>query len=601
MNNIIDSFYQGSCYNAYKLFGSFIETNNNIKGVRFTLYAPNAKSVQVVGNFNNWDGYNHYMNKIDNNIFNIFIEGLDEYELYKYKIETYDNTHILKSDPYAKYSEVKPATASIVYNLDNYKFSDDNWMNNRTKNYDKPLNIYELYAGGFMKHPDGNNYTYYELANKLIPYIKDNGYTHIELLPLNEHPFDGSWGYQATGFISATSRYGTPNDLRHFINMMHNANIGVIFDIVLVHFVKDAHGLGMFDGKPVYEYDNENGLSQWDSYNFNLCKEEIRSFLISASNYWCEYFHVDGLRIDAVSNIIYWDGNSSRGTNIEALNFIKRHNYTISNNYPNVMLIAEDSSSYPNITKPTFDHGLGFDYKWDLGYMNDTLKYYATDFYDRKNRHHQLTFSMHYFYSERFILPFSHDEVVHSKKTIIDKMFGDYNQKFSGCRNLYAYMYAHPGKKLNFMGNELATFREFDENKELDWFILEYDLHNKFLRYIHDLNHIYLNHKALYANDYNNNEFRWLMADNCNDSIYAFERTKDEQTIICIINNVNYLYKDYTINNVTNGIYYELINSDNTIYGGTNIINKNDINVINNTINITIAPLSAIIFLKKIL
>ena len=598
MNNIIKSFYEGSCYNAYKLFGSFIECHNDVEGVRFTVYAPHAKSVQIVGNFNNWQGHNHYMEKLDDNIFSLFVKGLKEYEIYKYKIETYNKGYILKSDPYAKYSEKLPSTASIVYDLNTYSFNDQKWMETRTKNYDKPLNIYELFTGGFMKHLDNHNYSYYELANRLIPYIKEKGYTHVEFMPLNEYPYDGSWGYQATGFISATSRYGSPNDLRHFINMLHNENIGVIFDLVLVHFVKDDHGLGRFDGEPLYEYNNENGISQWDSYNFNLHKEEVRSFLISASNYWCEYFHVDGLRIDAVSNIIYWDGNSNRGTNNEALNFIKRHNYLISNNYPNVMLIAEDSSSFPNITKHTIDNGLGFDYKWDLGFMNDTLKYYSSDYYFRNKIHNQLTFSMHYFYSERFILPFSHDEVVHGKKTIIDKMFGDYKQKFSGCRNLFVYFYTHPGKKLNFMGNELAMFREFDERKELDWFLVNYEIHKQFMTFIKDLNHIYKQHDSLFKYDYDYKYYRWIDADNNTDSVYSFERKSDKETIIVIINNTSKELLKYKINNVESGVYKELINSEANIYGGSMEVNLDPIHVTNNEITLDLAPLSAIMLLK---
>ena len=591
----VDAFYKGQLNDAYNLFGSHL-TND---GVTFTLYAPNALSVQVVGDFNNWDGSNYYMSKYDDNIFIITIKEAKEFNRYKYNILKPDNSWHLKADPYAIYSETAPNTASIIYNLNNYQFDDDNFIKKRTKNYDKPLNIYELYAGGFMKHYDNKNYSYSELGDRLIPYIKKHGYTHVEFMPLNEYPFEGSWGYQATGFFSATSRYGTPIDLMKLIDRLHQNKIGVIMDIVVVHFVKDAHGLAYFDGKAVYEYDNENANSEWGSLNFNLSKEEVRSFLISASSFWCDKYHIDGIRLDAISNVIYWGGNSNRGENIEGLNFIKRHNYEISNKFPNVMLIAEDSTSYPNVTKPTIDNGLGFDYKWDLGFMNDTLKYYSLPLDDRKDYHNLLTFSMAYFYSERFILPFSHDEVVHGKKTIIDKMWGTYQEKFALCKNLYLYMYTHPGKKLNFMGSELGMFREFDESKELDFFMLDFQSHNSFNRFIIDLNKIYLHYPILSKYDYNPENFRWLDADNNIDSVYTFTRFNKKELFIIVLNNSYKSFEEYIIDNVKNGEYYELINSEKDIYHGCNMCNFKPIKVTDGKLNIRIAPLSAMILRKR--
>ncbi len=600
MNKIeLNKFYEGSCDDAYQLFGAHFEHNNGVDGVRFCVYAPNARSIRVVGDFNEWYGDHHYMEKYNDDIFTLFIANVKEYSKYKYLIEKQDYTTHLKSDPYAFYSEVKPQTASVVFNLDNYHWNDQSYMEKRTKNFDKPMNIYELYASGFMRHPDGSVYSYEQLADVLIPYCRKNGYTHIELMPLNEYPFDGSWGYQPTGFFSATSRYGNPCDFMYFIDRFHQANIGVILDVVMVHYVKDAHGLRYFDGGSVYEYDNENALSQWDSMNFNLHKEEVRSFLISVSAFWCDKFHIDGLRVDAVSNIIYWDGNSSRGENTEAINFIKRHNHIIADKYQTVMLIAEDSSSYPGVTKATIDGGLGFDYKWDLGFMNDTLKYYSLPLDVRKDHHHKLTFSMAYFYSERFILPFSHDEVVHGKKTIIDKMWGTYDEKFALCKNLYLYMYTHPGKKLNFMGNEFAMFREFDEKRELDWFILENERHNSFNRFMKDLNLIYLSHPALSKYDYQHEGFMWIDADNNEDSVYIYKRIANDEEYIVVVNNSYKSFNSYIINNINDGEYFELINSEKDIYYGCNMCNYYPMQAKDNKLDVRIAPFSAFI-LKKV-
>ena len=403
---LIESFHQGHCIDAYELFGAHF-TYERVNGVRFTVYAPHARSIQVVGDFNDWNGENANMERLpeDQGIWSLFIPDLKEGQLYKYRIEDSAGNVFDKSDPYAFYSEMRPNSASVIVNLKGFQWKDQIWLGERSKNFSEPLNIYEVHAGSWKKN--GPYWlSYRELTKELIPYVKEHGFTHIELMPLNEHPFDGSWGYQASGYFSCTSRYGQCKDLMEFINECHRQHIGVILDMVPVHFVKDSHGLRYFDGEALYEYPNVNDAhSEWGTMNFDLWKEEVRSFLMSSASFWCDLYHIDGIRIDAVSNIIYWGGNKNRGTNEGALAFIRRQNYYLSKKYPEVMLIAEDSSDYPKVTKSTLELGLGFDYKWDLGWMNDTLKYYGRDPIYRKYHHNELTFSMAYFYSERFILP----------------------------------------------------------------------------------------------------------------------------------------------------------------------------------------------------
>ncbi len=597
----LKKFHQGHSIAAYNIFGAHLVNEEGKDGVRFTIWAPNAKNVQVVGPFNEWDGYSSWMIKISEGIFSLFVEGLLEWDLYKYNVEGVDGTWCQKSDPYAFYSETRPKTCSIVCDVDSYDWEDKAYLKKRTKGFDKPMNIYEAHLGAWMRHPNGDVYSYIDLADRLIPYVQEKGYTHIEIMPLNEHPFDGSWGYQATGYFSCTSRYGDPKNFMYFVDECHKANIGIIMDIVPVHFVNDAHGLKYLDGCACYEYEsNDDAHSQWGTMNFDLSKEEVRSFLMSASAFWCDKFHIDGLRIDAVSNMIYWGGNKDRGVNVEALNFIKRHNFNLAKKFKKVFLIAEDSSDFANVTTPTIDDGLGFDYKWDLGFMNDTLKYYELDPIYRKDNHNLLTFSMAYYYSEKFILPFSHDEVVHGKKTILDKMWGDYEQKFSQARNLYAYMFTHPGKKLNFMGNEIGMFREFDEKKEIDWFLLDYPMHQAFERYTHDLNQIYLKHPAFSKQDFEMDGFKWLDADNNKDSIFTYVRKDKKSEYVVLINMSANSFENYEIKNVTKGNYLELINSEKDIYFGCNMCNyevlstceKEEIEVL----DVRVAPFAAIIF-----
>ena len=601
--SIIEQFHQGHCIDAYKLFGAHF-TYEGCEGVRFTVYAPHARNVSVIGSFNEWDETKHVMERTGfTGIWSIFIPNVKQWDSYKYRIEDRNGHKLDKADPYAFYSETRPETASKIYDLNEIKWSDKTWMNKRTKNFDKPVSIYEVYAGGW--HRNGEYpYTYEMLKENLIPYVKEHGFTHIEMMPLSEYPFDGSWGYQASGYYAVTSRYGNPSEFASFVNACHKEGIGVIMDMVPVHFVKDAFGLRQFDGEPLYEYKKiSDAESEWGTLNFDLWNEEVRSFLISAASFWLDIYHIDGIRIDAVSNLIYWGGNRDRGTNEGSLTFIKRMNYYLAQEYPTVMLIAEDSSDYPKVTESTQNGGLGFDYKWDLGWMNDTLKYYATDPIYRIWDHNKLTFSMAYFYSERFMMPLSHDENVHGKKTVIDRLWGDYDTKFAQARNLYAYMFAHPGKKLNFMGNELASFREFDEKKELDWFLLDYPRHDAFLRYFTDLNKIYLAHPCLYQDDYNYKGFKWIDADNAQQSIFSFYREDEKEVLVCVMNLTSASYEDFNLYVPYKGTYTEILNSEKDIYDGCNMCNFAPVKAkavkekdakFENKINIRIAPFGAI-------
>ena len=603
----VERFHQGSCIDAYRMFGAHI-TNENGNGVRFTVYAPHAKSVSVMGEFTGWEKNPVPMTLTEfPGIWSVFVQGVKEWDSYRYRIVGSNGQVLDKSDPYAFYSETSPGTASRVFDIDKIKWADKRWMTQRTKNYDRPVNIYEVYAGGWKRN-DKTPYSYKQLEEELIPYVVENGFTHIEMLPLNEYPFEGSWGYQAYGYFSCTSRYGNPREFASFVNACHKAGIGVIMDIVPVHFVKDSFGLRYFDGEPLYEYaDPVNAESEWGTMNFNMWSEEVRSFLISAAAFWCDVYHMDGIRIDAVSNLIFWGGNKARGTNEGALNFMKRMNYSITTNFPSVMMIAEDSSDYPKVTHPTIYGGLGFDYKWDLGWMNDTLKYYELDPIYRKGDHNRLTFSMAYFYGEKFMLPFSHDENVHGKHTVVDRMWGTYEQKFAQVRNLYAYMFAHPGKKLNFMGNEIASFREFDERKELDWFLLKYPIHDSFTRYFKDLNKIYSSHSCLFKYDYELRGFKWINADNAQQSIYTFYRADEKEYMVCVYNMTPVSYENYDIFVPQEGTYTEILNSEKDIYNGCNMCNFKPVKAWKSKvekpypgqeygITIRIAPFSAIWF-----
>ena len=536
-------FYTGKVFDAYKYMGAHIEED----GVVFRTYAPNALKVELVGDFNNWEGTE--MKRIeDGKFFECRVPNLKEGILYKYRIYSKNGDCIEHCDPYGFGMELRPNTASIIRDLNEYKFDDDEWIKNRTDCKDKPLNIYEVHLGSWKKKEGNTWYNYRELEDKLIPYVKEYGYNYIEIMPLSEHPCDESWGYQNTGFFSPTSRYGTATDLKSLINACHKNNIGVLMDFVPVHFAVDSFALANYDGEPLYEYSYDDiAISQWGSKNFMHSKGEVRSFLQSAANYWIEEYHFDGLRVDALSNIIYWQGDSNRGENKDAVDFIKGMNQGLKYMHPNIILAAEDSTAYPKVTAPIEEGGLGFDYKWDMGWMNDTLEYFKLHPYDRRRAYHKLTFSMMYFYSEHFLMPLSHDEVVHGKATIIQKMHGEYDDKFKQARALYMYMYAHPGKKLNFMGNEIGQFREWDEKKEQDWNLLEYPMHNKFHRFMRDLSLVYINHPALFENDYETEGFNWV---NCHEEekcIYVFERICKDEKILALFNFSDAYHKGFEV------------------------------------------------------
>lgn len=576
---LLHDFLTGNTTRAYEYFGAhFIASEADGKkerGVIFRLYAPLAEDVSVIGSFNNWDVGAHKMQKVDlAGVWEVFIPGLKEYESYKYHFRNAKGQYVDKADPYAFYSEYRPATCSRLFDIENFIWHDSSYMKSRNRSFDDPMSIYEIHLGSWKGKVDNRNLSYEEIADYLIPYVKELGYTHVEIMPITQYPFDGSWGYQGTGFYSVDSRYGNPKQLMSFVDRMHQAGLGVILDFAPVHFAKDEFALADFDGAYLYEYtDIKHRYSQWGSLLFDLGKDPVRSFLISAMNYFASYFHFDGLRIDAVSNVIFYDGNKDKGENAGGIEFLKRMNTLLHGEHSSLMTIAEDSSDYQGVTKPLEFGGLGFDYKWDLGWMNDTLKYYAKDPIYKKYEHHKLTFSMAYFFSENFLLPLSHDEVVHGKGTIINKLWGDYEQKFALLRNLYTYQFGHPGKKLNFMGNELASFDEWNENKSLPWNLRTFPKHDSITRLIRDLNLIYSYEKAMKFEEYNPKHFLWLMADNADQSIYAFERFVDDSRLIFVFNMTPNFFDNYELGVNEEGTYEEIFNSDKDVYGGANQYN----------------------------
>lgn len=560
-------FYTGKILDAYDFLGCHIKD----EGVVFRTFAPGAQRITITGEFNDWTETEMY--KIyDGNFWECFIENAKENEMYKYRIYIKNNKMVEHCDPYGFGMELRPGAASIIRNISNYTFNDNKWLKKRNNLLDKPLNIYELHLGSWKKKEDTETgwYTYREITELLIPYVKKYNYNYIEIMPIGEHPIDKSWGYQQTGFYSATSRYGTMDDLKYLIDMCHQNGIGVLLDFVPVHFAVDAYGLSEFDGTSLYEYPNiDVGYSEWGSKNFMHSRGEVQSFLQSCANYWIKEYHFDGLRIDALSNMIYWQGDKKRGVNQNAVRFIQHMNKELKRLNPGIMLIAEDSTDYPNVTKSVKENGLGFDYKWNMGWMNDTLTYFKLSTKDRIKNYHKLTFSMMYYYNENYLLPLSHDEVVHGKATIVQKMNGLYEDKFHQARAFYMYMYAHPGKKLNFMGNEIGQLREWDEKREQDWDILKYPIHDSFSKFMKELSRIYLKNSALFEMDYSNNGFEWI---NCNleeKCIYSFKRISKKQTIIAVFNfsNKKQLYKIP----INKGISLKLlISSNDPQYGGSN-------------------------------
>jgi 1,4-alpha-glucan branching enzyme len=576
---IINHFFNFGSFQSYEYFGvhpmSKTIGNQKLKGFVFRLYAPNATEVFVVGDFNHWKAKDHPMNKVhDWGIYEVFISQANLGDRYKYQFKNTYGVVVQKADPYAFQSEVRPLTASVIATYQGFAWHDEAYLANRNRNFDRPMAIYEVHLGSWKKPENKEFFSYEEMADQLIPYVLDQGFTHIELMPLTQHPFDGSWGYQTTGFHAVDSRYGSLKGLMTFIDRCHQVGLGVILDFVVVHFASDGFGLHEFDGSKLYEYfDPRRTFSQWGSPQFDLSKPVVRSMLFSSINYFISIFHLDGIRIDAVSNIVYWDGNAQQGENAGGIAFIRDLNSFIHTYHPSVMSIAEDSTAYGGVTRPVELGGLGFDYKWDMGWMNDTLKYYGVDFVYKFYDHHKLTFSMHYFYSDNFMLPLSHDEVVHGKGTILNKMWGNYDEKFALLRNLYTYQWMHPGKKLIFMGNEIASFDEWSEKKSLPWFFTQYPKHDSIRTLFKDLNRLYQQEPSLHVEEHNPARFRWLMVDNRQDNIYVFERKVNHSTIIIVLNMKGNYYNDYDVGIFEPGTYQEILNSDNEIYSGWHRIN----------------------------
>lgn len=548
----LDLYYMnaGEHTTLYEKMGAhIIKERNKIIGTQFRVYAPNAREVFLVGNFNEWQR-SHSMEREIDGVFQLYVDGLKSLEDYKYLIITHDGREIYKADPYAFFSQVRPDTASTTYNS-RYKFKDDIWMYNRV-NYDfkeQPVSIYEVHLGSWKQKFANKNEggapveafnSYKEITPLLIEHIKENNYTHIELLPITEHPLDASWGYQVTGYYSPTSRYGKPDELKYLVDQCHQAGIGVILDWVPLHFCKDAHGLYQFDGSWLYEYSYEQDREnhQWGTANFDLGKGVTRSFLLSNLKYWLEYFHFDGIRVDALSYLLYWRGETDEDKiNHAAIDFIKRVNAMVHTDYKGVLMIAEDSSSFPKVTHPLEDGGIGFDMKWDLGWMNDTLKFVERPAIYRKYHSNEITFGMYYNQNEQFLLPLSHDEVVHGKHSIIEKMNGDYEDKFHLARVYYSFYFAHPGKKLLFMGNEWGHIREWHEYTEMDWGLLQFPIHHSFYQMMKTLSTFYKEQDAFWKYDYQAYEkgFNWVKIDE-EASLYAFSRTSDVQEILTIHN-----------------------------------------------------------------
>lgn len=533
-------FYTGKIFDAYKYLGAHINRGEDgkVEEVVFRTFAPSASRISVIGEFNGWT--ETPMEKVhDGNFWEMISKEAKPGMMYKYRIYDRAGNCIDHCDPYGYGMELRPNTASIIRDMDAYKFHDGKWMKKRSDHSELPLNVYELHFGSFRKpseEPDAW-YDYEEMADILLPYLKENGYNYLEIMPLNEYPCDESWGYQGTGFFSPTSRYGTADQLKYFVNRCHENDIGVILDFVPVHFAVDDYALANYDGTALYEYPHSDvGDSEWGSRNFMHSRGEVRSFLQSAAEYWLNEYHIDGLRMDAISRAIYWQGMPERGVNSNAVEFLRYMNQGLKERHPSVILAAEDSTSFPGVTKPVEEGGLGFDYKWDMGWMNDTLDYFRTAPEYRTRNYHKLTFSMMYYYDERYLLPLSHDEVVHGKATILQKMYGDYEQKFPQARAFYMYMYAHPGKKLNFMGNELGHFREWDEKRELDWNLLTFPAHQDFHRFMEDLNHFYLEHPALSELDYDTEGFQWIECHAEEQCVYAFERRSQKERILAVFN-----------------------------------------------------------------
>ncbi len=584
---------------------------------RFAVWAPHAREVSVVGDFNGWDGYAHPMWRRDDEIWVTFIPGLKNGDIYKYRVVGEDWNTVLKADPFAFHAETGPATGSKIWDIEGYEWTDSDYMEKRRgkDSVHAPMSIYEMHMGSWRKK-DGEVFpNYRRVADELVEYLKYMHYTHVELLPITEYPYDGSWGYQVTGFFAPTSRYGTPQDFMYFVDKLHSEGIGVIIDWVPAHFPRDEHGLRMFDGAPCYECSEQRMAEHpdWGTMIFDYSRPQVQSFLTSSAVFFFDKYHVDGIRVDAVSSMLYldygrkfgeWTPNKDGGNiNLGAVDFLRKFNTAILTEYPGAITIAEESTAFPLVSRPPEVGGLGFMFKWDMGFMHDTLDYMALDPYFRSYNHSRLTFSMMYAFSENFVLAFSHDEVVHGKASMVNKMWGDYETKFASLRALYGYQFAHPGKKLMFMGGEFAQFIEWNYLQQLDWSLLEYPLHDGMRKYVRELGRLYASTPALWKVDDSWDGFSWLNVDDSERSSVAFMRMSQRSYIVCALNFTPVRYDDFTIGLPKPGVLKELINSDDTQYGGSGILNKAEIESADESFldhpcsaKITLPPMSAVWF-----
>lgn len=579
----LDRFHSGQSCDAWRIFGNHPTDSG---ATRFAVWAPNAKSVSLVGDFNEWRAGITPMTREADGTWTCEIEGLAQGALYKYAVVGADGQTVFKADPFAAHNETPPASASRVWSIEGYRWNDSAYLKKRAAHniFAAPMSIYELHLGSWMRYDDGKTMTYRDTADKLAEYCADMGYTHVELLPVTEYPYDGSWGYQVTGYFAPTSRYGTPQDFMYLVDTLHRAGVGIIIDWVPAHFPRDAFGLARFDGTNLYECKEQRMAEhpEWGTLIFDYAMPEVQSFLVSSAMLFFDMYHIDGIRVDAVSSMLYlnygrkdgeWTPNRDGGSiNLGAVDFLRRLNSTILSAHPGCMTIAEESSAYPGVTQPPYLGGLGFSFKWDMGYMHDTLDYFSTDPYFRKWNHDKLTFSMMYAYSENFILAYSHDEVVHGKKSMVDKMYGDYDQKFATLRALYGFQFAHPGKKLTFMGSEFAQFIEWNYRQGLDWLLLLYPRHKEMQRYCRALNVFYQAHNALWSIDDSWDGFTWLNVDDKERSSVAFLRTgSGHRRVVCVCNFTPVQYDSFRIGLPKPGILREALSSDDVAFGGTGV------------------------------
>ena len=612
----LEVFHTGDSVRAYDFLGAHLVNRNDKNGVVFRVWAPTARSVSVAGDFNNWNNEANYMYNIGYGVWEVFVEGVKQFCTYKYCIESEYGDRLMKADPYAFHAQTRPGQASVVYDIESYSWNDSEWFNKRKENNisSSPMNIYEIHAGSWRKYPDGNFFNYQKLADELIPYLKEMHYTHVQLMPIMEHPYDGSWGFQTTGYYAPTSRYGTPSDFMAFVDKLHGEGIGVILDWVPSNFPTDDFGLARFDGSPLYE-SNDPKTSKRDSWGtclFNYARFEVTSFLVSCAMFWLDKYHIDGLRIGALSSMLYldygktegeWEPNKFGGKeNLDAVDFVKRLNTAVHMYHPDVMMFAEENTSWPKLTHKIEDGGLGFDFKWNMCWMNDMLHYMSLNPMWRPFNHDSLTFSFYYAFSEKFLLPISHDEVSHGKGSLIKQMPGKYDEQFAGVRAFITYMYAHPGKKLVFMGTEIGQFDEWNHEEAIQWDLLEFEKHKKLRTFFKELNKFYLDCKPLYELDTVWKGFDWIHHDDYTNSVIAFKRTdKNGDEIVSVCNFQPIRRDEYCIGVPKYGLYDEVFNSDEERFGGSGVVNGNNIKTevmkihgFDQGLSLTLPPLSVI-------